>query len=636
MQASSSQGESFCNEDLRLRQSFSEPHACQDHGPTASFLSGASGFRMRDIQYIEASHVTVNTGRADTGNELINDGWKLLLKNASPNALYNSGAQHDSPGCDENTRIEVIDELMGFIEDRDNHPQRLLCMTGAAGSGKSALQQTIAERCENSGTLLAAHFLSAVDPTRNTVATIVPTIAFQVGSRNLSLKHLISAVVAQDPFIFRKSLQTQMDTLIVGPFRKFRDCADLDINTFPSAILIDGLDECKGEALQAELLTAIRLALLADDLPFRIFIASRPEMAIRTALEPGGHLHGVAIHLPLSDKYYAAKDMCRYLQRRFHGLSPRVGDPLWFTEKDINTLVKAASGQFIYVATAFKYISEPRGSPMDRLKIVLTWTPHGGQMARPFEALDRLYTNILLNAKEAYEAVDTHRGRDFLLLFRIYQLNSSQDLSFTVSPDILNSVLDLESNATQILISDLRSLVTLECGSRLREYHKSFYDFLDEDSRAKDLFVPIAHVYAHLAKCQMQNIMKYTLELDSFNEWEELMLSGSHKEILWEAVTHLGLSLKNDRGFDDEIVSFTQKGGWRKIDKLFPPAHRKALKESQAGDVSKCHTGLACLSRVPVYLKNREPETAAVLSKYLAKWIRDINTWSPANCNPKL
>jgi hypothetical protein len=240
-------------------------------------------------------------------------------------------------------------------------------------------------------------------------------------------------------------------------------------------------------------------------------------MAIRTALDAGGDLHGVANHLQLSDKYYAGKDMCRYLRKRLQGLSSRIGDPQWFTEQDINSLVDAASGQFVYVATAFKYISEPRGFPPDRLRIVLTWTPGEARPARPFEVLDRLYTNILLNAKEAYEAVDTHHGRDFLMLFRIYQLNNYPDTSLVpqsganIDIAVLGSLLGLERNAAEILISDLHSLVTIQ-GRSLHQWHKSFYDFLDEETRAKDLFVPRGHAYAHLAKCAMQQIMKLPLE----------------------------------------------------------------------------------------------------------------------------
>jgi hypothetical protein len=127
----------------------------------------------------------------------------------------------------------------------------------------------------------------------------------------------------------------------------------------------------------------------------------------------------MAYHIQLSDKYDASADMRRYLQRRFEDIGLRINDLNWFNKDDIETLVRAGSGQFIYVATAYKYISERRASPAERLKIVLTWTPCEGQVTRPFEVLDKLYTNILF-AKNAYEAVDSHHGRDFLLLFRVY------------------------------------------------------------------------------------------------------------------------------------------------------------------------------------------------------------------------
>ncbi|KAJ2914173.1 hypothetical protein MD484_g6223, partial [Candolleomyces efflorescens] len=382
--------------------------------PSASFLGGARNFQLRDL------NVTVNP--SPTPDPVDGPGWKLLVQKISANALHNSSARYDPPKCDEGTRVELVETLMTRITNRRS-PQRLLCMTGPAGSGKSALQQTIAERCEKSDILGSAYFFATADPTRNTVSTIVPTIAYQLGSHSPALRQAINAVVANDTVIFDRSLRVQMDTLIVRPVRNLLEGAVLNVATLPYVILIDGLDECTGEKLQNELLAVVRECLLADGLPFYVFIASRPEWAIRTALEAGGHLHSVAFHIDLSD-YHASEDMCRYLRPRLAQLSSRTRDPNWFTEDDIQTLVNAGSGQFVYVTTVYAWISEPRGSPAQRLKIVLRWVPRAGETARPFEVLDRLYTNILLNAKDTYEAVDTHSGRDFLLLFNIHHTNA--------------------------------------------------------------------------------------------------------------------------------------------------------------------------------------------------------------------
>ncbi|RXW15592.1 hypothetical protein EST38_g10260 [Candolleomyces aberdarensis] len=307
---------------------------------------------------------------------------------------------------------------MDWMMDHDG-PKRLLCMTGAAGSGKSALQQTTAERCLKKGILGSTFFFSASDPTRNTVKQVIPTIAYQLGRTNDVLKHWIGSAVGDNPLIFDKSLRTQIITLIAEPSQRCKGMG-VDLTTLPYAILIDGLDECLGEDRQAELLAAVKECLLLDGLPFRVFIASRPEWAIRTALEPGGYLCKAAYHIQLSDQYNASADLRRYLRRRFEDIGLCIGDSEWFSQGDIETLGQAASGQFIYLATAYKYISERQASPAERLKIVLTWTPREGQAIRPFETLDRLYTNVLLAAKNAYEAVDSHHERDFLLLLRVY------------------------------------------------------------------------------------------------------------------------------------------------------------------------------------------------------------------------
>ncbi|KAJ2935783.1 hypothetical protein H1R20_g1310, partial [Candolleomyces eurysporus] len=554
-------------------------------------------------------------------------------------ACHKARARYDAPKCDEDTRVEVTRELMEWIEDYGG-PQRLLCMTGAAGSGKSALQQTIAERCAEDNILGAAYFISAGDPSRNTTSTIIPTIAYQLGLKHPILQRSIASAVKHDPFIFSQSLKTQMDVLVVRPFESLRRSEEYDISTFPHAILIDGLDECQAEPdtttdlghvkmkyraedRQAELLSAIRNSLLNNNLPFRIFIASRPELPIRTALSPTGSLHGLAYHIQLSDQYDATEDMRRYLRRRFQDISFRIGQPDWFAEDDIETLVQAGSGQFVYVATVFKYVSEPRASPVHRLKTVLDWTPDQGQVTKPFEALDMLYTSILLNAKEAYEAVDTHSGRDFLLLFKIFHMHSRGAIGFQderSSTYILNALLGLESNALDILTLDLHSLVYLGSNKNnklgnmwLTEYHKSLIDFMNEESRAKDLFVPCSCINTHLAKCCMQYIIK-SPELPSLpDEWEDVPVS---EQCLIEAIAELNFLL-DTFAVDDEIVDFTHHGGWHKIDMVLSKLSRINiifLDEESASD-------WACrLGHTADDLKKHRPEAAAIMSQYAEKW----------------
>ncbi|KAJ2920739.1 hypothetical protein H1R20_g16358, partial [Candolleomyces eurysporus] len=385
----------------------------------------------------------------------------------------------------------------------------------------------------------------------------------------------------------------------------------LNLDTFPHAILIDGLDECEGEDRQAELLVAIRECLLNRGLPFRIFIASRPEWAIRTALEPGGHLHAIAYHIRLSDEYDASGDMRRYLERRFQALSFRTGNPRWFTESDIETLVEAGSGQFVYVAMVYKYISERRTSPAENLKIVLTWTPHKGQMARPLEALDKLYTNVLLNAKDAYEATDAHSGRNFLLLLRIHHANCFNKLVLSMSREDLSKLLHLENGSTEILISDLHSVVTIsgdyDSTSYLRMLHRPFSNFLDTESRAKDLFVPLTQVHAHLTKCCLLHIIKSPYP--GFREFAIRYLP-----VFWRA---------SSASIDDEIIVFIQKGGWHQID--YADVRYK-------GHYSMLLTKFDSITQG---LKKRSPEAVVIMSGFFNKWKRDYEEFCLSQDEPK-
>jgi hypothetical protein len=230
----------------------------------------------------------------------------------------------------------------------------------------------------------------------------------------------------------------------------------------------------------------------------------------------------------------------------------------------------------------FKYISERRGSPAERLKIVLTWTPHQGGKTRPFEGLDILYRHILTTAKNAYDSLDTNSERDFLLLLCTYHANMLSSnapipfprhvhnpLRYSFPPDSLTILLGLEAGAEEILFSDLHSLFALEGSRGLRVYHKSFYDFLEEKSRAGALFVANSRIRTHLAMCCMQTIIEYPSSIDCCVD----TLPG----YLVHAINALPLLLRGavtegivGADFDSAIANFGRKGGWRKLDRLLP------------------------------------------------------------------
>ncbi|KAF6744466.1 hypothetical protein DFP72DRAFT_78227 [Ephemerocybe angulata] len=336
-------------------------------------------------------------------------GWEILLKATSTNALHNSLARFDPPKCDENTRVELIHEIGTWIEDRDA-PTQLLCMTGAAGSGKSALQQTVAEGCSKKGILAASFFFNTGDNTRNNISTIIPTLAYQLGQKSAALRKMIGATVEDDALIFEQSLRTQIEKLILIPVARL---PPHELASLPYAILIDGLDECNKERDQRALLRAIHESFLNQRSIFRIFLASRPELAIFDALEPGGHLYGIVHPIRLSDDWDATADIRLTVRRNFMEIGlRRRWKHSWFTEEDVEAIVAAASGQYVYAATVIRYVSEPRRSPPERLRTILASQSGSDRGTKPFALLDLLYTLVLTNAREGYEAIDNRP--DFL------------------------------------------------------------------------------------------------------------------------------------------------------------------------------------------------------------------------------
>ncbi|KAJ2919387.1 hypothetical protein MD484_g1030, partial [Candolleomyces efflorescens] len=592
-----------------------------EQSSSLSMFSNSQRFNVERVHIDSSQHV-----HHAQGNRV--DGWKTLLKNVASSALHDSSARFDPPKCDEDTRVEVTKELMEWLEDREG-PQRLLCMTGAAGAGKSALQQTIAEKCSSFNILGSAFFFSAEDPTRNDLTRVVPTVAYQLGLRNSALRDNIATTIEEDPLIFKRNIKTQMQALIVAPFQHLCGSGKVDRNTFPHVILFDGLDECVGEENQAELLSSLKTCLLDTGLPFRTFIASRPEWAIRSTLEsdPEGYLYRLAYHIKLSDQYDATGDIRRYLWRRIRDIGARSHDrrarsPFWPTEEDIEKLVAAASGQFVYAATVVKYLSEHRSSPVDRLRTIIEWTPDGDQQARPFEALDTLYRNILSTAKVLYEAIDRHRGRDFLLLFRAHQTNANYRFAFETDVSLFDDLLGLEDDANVALMSDLHSLVFRQevvaspRYTSIHFYHHSFSEFLDSESRAQNLFVSEMRVRKYVAESCLQKLLQREYRLDDIDFNFRLIFNAliRHSD---NHVAHVDPL---------RLIDFTRNNGWAEIDDKLPdsdyvmeenPDKRRDYLHSPALGAWARFT-LEAISRLKDEL--HEEELADIVKSYYKKW----------------
>ncbi|KAF9267028.1 hypothetical protein L218DRAFT_841202, partial [Marasmius fiardii PR-910] len=122
-------------------------------------------------------------------------------------------------------------------------------LQGSNAVERSAVAQNLAKVREEKE-LLATFFFSSEDPNRNNPRYLVLAIAHEMtlaipGTRNRVIK-----AVEDRPDIIQASIESQFETLVIGPFSswrsKLRDALSPSriMTASSTLIIIDGLDEC--------------------------------------------------------------------------------------------------------------------------------------------------------------------------------------------------------------------------------------------------------------------------------------------------------------------------------------------------------------------------------------------------------
>ncbi|KAF9472761.1 hypothetical protein BDN70DRAFT_968449, partial [Pholiota conissans] len=279
-------------------------------------------------------------------------------------AMHDSCTRFDPPKCHPNTRIAVLEYLLGWIFGHNDPEALILWLYGPAGAGKSAILQTIAERCAERcaerKSILASFFFGRSDPTRNTFKPLIPTIACQIAITLPEIRPQVEFVIERDPTIFDKSIATQLQYLIIHPLKDLIASGFFsNPETSPRLIIIDGLDECADPKEQSMILRTLADALRAHTLPFIFLISSRPEQNIQLTFNSTS-LAGLWKSLVLDDKYKPDDDIRTFLVDSFQEIKSihphhRHIPSDWPSASNIKHLIKKSSGQFIYASVVIKY-----------------------------------------------------------------------------------------------------------------------------------------------------------------------------------------------------------------------------------------------------------------------------------------
>jgi hypothetical protein len=365
---------------------------------------------------------------------------------------------------------------------------KILWLTGPAGAGKTAIAGSIADTCHELGILAGSFFFASFTGSerrrskRYLMATLVYHLILPLDGQH-PLRRAILSAIQQDPSIFRRQLREQVKVLLVKPFSDTRH--QFNATSLPSAFVIDGLDEVEAagssraekdshearlgnEKDQEEILSAQLYATCDRNFPFRFVIASRPEHTIQAFFSADAAHFTKAIFL--DEKYDPDSDIALFLNAKFSEIRRRYRLPLsWPPAEDIERIVDAASGQFIYAATILRFLQKTRHNqgPQALLRTILDWQSQDG-VTGALAPLDALYTRILMSSPDPPLAI---------------KWISAIDWSAPSAPaSFVNQVLQEFEGQGVFLLESLSSLIKIPLpedeSSPYKIYHKSLFDFL--------------------------------------------------------------------------------------------------------------------------------------------------------------
>jgi hypothetical protein len=149
-----------------------------------------------------------------------------------PDASFNRSGRVAK--CMRGTRQDILAQIEQWI-DRDS--DRPICwLSGPAGSGKSAIAQTVAEICAAGNRLAASFFFFRGAGDRSNFTHFLPTLAYQLAFSLPPTKHHIQNAMRNDPLILNRSLHHQFNKLIIDPVLALTE------PILPMVVVIDAID----------------------------------------------------------------------------------------------------------------------------------------------------------------------------------------------------------------------------------------------------------------------------------------------------------------------------------------------------------------------------------------------------------
>jgi hypothetical protein len=380
-----------------------------------------------------------------------------------------------------------LDAIESWSTDSNMSP--VYWLNGLAGTGKSTIAQTIAERIFSDGRLGASFFCSRDFKDRRDLRYIFPTLAFQLAHKYPEFRSILVPLLQSNPDIAHESLYNQMEMLIVGPL------ASSDIST---VIVIDALDECVDEDPQSAILSV--MGRLVEGVPnAKFLITGRPEPRIQSGFR-------LELLRPLTDVFVLHDvepsvinmDIRLFLEHGLSELARRRGieQDSWPTDQHLDLLCERAAGLFVYAVATLKFLDHAFTPPTKQLEVI-TRSPEitiheGKTKVRPSTTLDSLYVSCFQSAFDGMGADDDEKVR-LVVGTVVLAVNP-------LPPSAIANLVDLGKQEVMDLLRQIQSLLKLneDPDTPALPFHKSFPDFITDPLRCPNKRFHIPPKTGHL------------------------------------------------------------------------------------------------------------------------------------------
>ncbi|TFK74124.1 WD40 repeat-like protein [Pluteus cervinus] len=282
-----------------------------------------------------------------------------------------------SPGtiCLENTRVVVLNELLVWAQSGPN-TEAIFWLYGLAGTGKSTIAATFVQWLQSHRMLGAFFTCKRGHKALSSPLHMLQTICYGLSHVHKPYGRLVAQAIEDDPYFGSgtATVSTFFQQFFEIPFRSSSSIFENQV----LFIVIDALDECGTVNERLELVQCLT-RLKTPSSWLKVLITRRANDEFQRALLVCSKLYPI---LPSNSH----KDIETFVRFKCSDFG--------FKDSDIQGLVKAAAGLFIWADTACNYLAN-RFDKENALKAILKLVPTS---TSPYVHLYQLYETILCEA----------------------------------------------------------------------------------------------------------------------------------------------------------------------------------------------------------------------------------------------